>query len=367
MYQKMRKQVRQLVGSLLCAALLIGLLPSQVFAAETVNASISPDISVMVDGAAWTFFSASGTQIHPILYNNTVYLPLRAVSELMSKNLYWDQATLTYNLSGTRTTAVTTGILDLNPIQQTVQIQICPEFIIALDGVACTFLDEQGNLLYPVFYNGATYLPLRAVGQLIGKTATWDEKTRAASFISVNGIFITDADSFAQTPDKTQVPSAQSGNGTYIGAEKARNIALNHAGLTAAQVHFIKSKLDYDDGRWEYEVEFYTDAYQEYDYDIDAVTGAILKFDQDVENWTAPAQNQNTNNTQIGEEKAKSIALSRAGLSSNQTRFTKVKLDYDDGRWEYELEFIGGVMEYEVTIDAYSGTVLDYEAEAIDD
>jgi len=54
-------------------------------------------------------------------------------------------------------------------------------------------------------------------------------------------------------------------------------------------------------------------------------------------------------------------------LSSNQTRFTKVKLDYDDGRWEYELEFIGGVMEYEVTIDAYSGTVLDYEAEAIDD
>lgn len=56
MYQKMRKQVRQLVGSLLCAALLIGLLPSQVFAAETVNASISPDISVMVDGAAWTFF-----------------------------------------------------------------------------------------------------------------------------------------------------------------------------------------------------------------------------------------------------------------------------------------------------------------------
>lgn len=367
MFEKVRRQVRKLMGALLCIALLIGLLPSQVFAAETVNASVSPDISVTVDGAAWTFFSASGTQMHPIFYNNTVYLPLRAVSELISKNLNWDQDTLTYNLTGTRTAAVVTGTLDQSPIQQTVQIQICPEFRIALEGVVCSFLDEQGNSLSPAFYNGATYLPLCAVGQLIGKTAAWDEKTRTASFISGNEIFVSDADSFAQMPNKTQVPSAQTENGTYIGEEKARNIALNHAGLTAAQVHFIKTKLDYDDGRWEYEVEFYTDAYQEYDYDIDAVTGAILKFDQDVESWTAPAQNQTTNNSQIGMEKAKSIALNRAGLSSNQVRFTKAKLDYDDGRWEYELEFIGGVMEYEVTVDAYSGAVLDYEAESIYD
>lgn len=367
MYEQIRKQAKQLVGALLCAVLLIGLLPLHVLAAETVNAFICPNIIVTVDGTGWTFFSASGTQIHPILYNNTVYLPLCGVSELMGKNLNWDQSTLTYNLSGTRTAATVTGTMDTNPVQQTVQIQLCPEFIIALDGVPCTFLNEQGNLLCPVFYNGATYLPLCAVGQLIGKTAMWDEKTYAASLISGDGIFVADADSFVQIPDKTQVPSAQSENGVYIGEEKAKDIALDHAGLMATQVHFIKSKLDYDNGRWEYKVEFYADAYQEYDYEIDAVTGAILKFDQDVENWATPTQNQNTNNFQIGMEKAKSIALSHAGLSGNQTRFTKAKLDYDDGRWEYEMEFISGEMEYEITVDAYSGAVLDYEVESIYD
>lgn len=365
MYEMFRKQVKKLAGMLLCAAMLAGVLPLNILAAETVNASISPDITVTVDGAAWTFFSASGAQIHPILYNDVVYLPLRAVGELTGKNINWDQATLTYNLSGTRTAAVVTGSLDQNPVQQNVQIQLCPEFTIALDGVPCIFADAQGNALCPAFYNGATYLPLSAVGQLIGKAAEWDQKTGTASFVSNDDIFVTDADSFAQTPDSTQVLPNQQTNGAYIGEEKAKTIALSHAGLTEGQVRFIKSKLDFDDGRWEYDVEFYTDTYQEYDYEIDAVTGAILKFDQDVESWTAPAQNQNTSSSQIGLEKAKSIALGRAGLSASQVRFTKAKLDYDDGRWEYELEFVSGTMEYELTIDAYSGAVLDYEAESI--
>lgn len=363
MYEVFRKQVKRLAGALLCAVMLAGLLPLNILAAETVNAAIDPGITVTVDGAAWTFFSASGAQIHPILYNNVVYLPLRAVGELTGKNINWDQTTLTYNLSGIRTAAVVTGSLDQNPAQQNVQIQLCPEFTIALDGVPCTFADAQGNPLCPAFYNGATYLPLPAVGQLIGKEAQWDKDTDTVSFVSSGDILITDADSFGQTPDSTQVPSAQQTNGTYIGEEKAKSIALGHAGLTQGQVRFIKCKLDFDDGRWEYDVEFYTDAYQEYDYEIDAVTGAILKFDQDVESWTAPAQN--TSNSQIGVEKAKSIALDRAGLSASQARFTKAKLDYDDGRWEYELEFVSGTMEYELTIDAYSGTVLEYEAELI--
>lgn len=354
------KQGRRLAGALLCLAMLTGLLPLNVRAAEAVSASTAPDITVTVDGAVWIFFSVSGAQVHPIIYNGTVYLPLRAVGELTGKNLNWDQDTLTYNLTGIRTAAEVTGTLDQNPVQQAIQMQLCPEFTIAMDGAVCTFADNQGNLLCPAFYDGATYLPLMAVGQLLGKTAVWDEETRTASFVSADGIVVVDADNFAQKPDSVQPES-----GVYIGEEKAKSIALGHAGLTAGQVHFFKSRLDYDDGRWEYEIEFYTDAYQEYDYDIDAITGAILKFDQDAERWTVPVQNQNTDKGQIGMEKAKSIALSRAGVSENQARFTKAKLDYDDGRWEYELEFVNGMLEYEFTIDAYSGVVLDYEAESV--
>ena len=75
-----------------------------------------------------------------------------------------------------------------------------------------------------------------------------------------------------------------------------------------------------------------------------------------------PAQSSSFDNTSyIGESRAKEISLERAGVSASQATFQKVKLDYDDGRWEYEVEFRSGDYEYELTIDAVSGTILDYE------
>ena len=114
-----------------------------------------------------------------------------------------------------------------------------------------------------------------------------------------------------------------------------------------------------------YDVAFYTPSYQEYDYEIDALTGAILEFDYDVESWSAPQQGTTTSN--IGIEKAKTIALNRAGLNASQVTFVKAQLDYDDGRWEYEIEFISGTWEYEFEIDAYSGAVRSYERESLYD
>ena len=76
------------------------------------------------------------------------------------------------------------------------------------------------------------------------------------------------------------VLAAPSGN--YISSEKAQQIALENAGLSADGVTFIRTHLDYDDGRAEYEVEFYQ-GNMEYDYDIDAVNGTILSYDHDAE------------------------------------------------------------------------------------
>ena len=65
----------------------------------------------------------------------------------------------------------------------------------------------------------------------------------------------------------------------------------------------------------------------------------------------------------ISQDKAKSIALERAGLSDSSVTFYEVKLDYDDGRAVYELEFKSGSMEYEAEIDAVSGAILDWDSE----
>lgn len=66
----------------------------------------------------------------------------------------------------------------------------------------------------------------------------------------------------------------------FIGVAKAKQIALNNARLNANQVRFIKAKLDYDDGRYIYDVEF-RKGYLEYDYEILATNGRIVSKDVD--------------------------------------------------------------------------------------
>ena len=60
--------------------------------------------------------------------------------------------------------------------------------------------------------------------------------------------------------------------------DEAKKIALDKAGVTAAEATFTKARLDYDDGREEYEFEFYANG-KEFDVDVDANTGRVVKFD----------------------------------------------------------------------------------------
>lgn len=62
---------------------------------------------------------------------------------------------------------------------------------------------------------------------------------------------------------------------------EAQAIALEHAGLTEADISRLQVRKDFDDGRQEYDVEFHVDRL-EYEYEIDAVTGKILSFDKDL-------------------------------------------------------------------------------------
>lgn len=81
----------------------------------------------------------------------------------------------------------------------------------------------------------------------------------------------------AQPAPQPQQPAQ---NTSYISVDQAKNIALGQAGLSASGVNFGKTKLENDDGRAEYEIEFYSGT-TEYDYTIDAVTGNVLEYDVD--------------------------------------------------------------------------------------
>ena len=151
-----------------------------------------------------------------------------------------------------------------------------------------------------------------------------------------------------------------------ISLDKAKEIALSHAGLSADQVTFVKVKMDFDDGIQKYDIKFYCNG-QEYDYEINSSNGQIIQFDYDMEYNYIP--NNNTTNYQsnvnttanISVERAKEIALSHAGLASNQVTFQRIELDFDNGIQKYEIEFYYNYREYSYEIDANTGNILSYE------
>lgn len=175
--------------------------------------------------------------------------------------------------------------------------------------------------------------------------------------------------------------SGQASDSAYIGVEAAKSAAFAHAGLDAAQVTTDEVDFDYEDGRMVYELEFYADG-AEYEYDIDASTGAVVKFSQEggrtqtsssAESGGASGNVSSGSGSgtaqsgaggtaaDIGREAALAAALSHAGVSQDQVYNLEAKREYDDGRLEYEIEFKTGGWEYEYTISAADGTILDYE------
>ena len=59
--------------------------------------------------------------------------------------------------------------------------------------------------------------------------------------------------------------------------EQAKQVALDYAGVKAADANFTKAHRDFDNGREVYEIEFYVGS-TEYDMDVDVNTGKVTDF-----------------------------------------------------------------------------------------
>ena len=170
------------------------------------------------------------------------------------------------------------------------------------------------------------------------------------------------------TPQPTSAPN-------YIGAETAKRIAFNRAGVNASEATQVKVELERENGRMIYDVEFEARGY-EYEVKVDAITGNVLYFNSEYDGaHTRPTASPRPTNApapspepgMIGTEAAKRIAFERAGISAGEATGVKVELDRENGRFIYEVEFKARGNEYDVKVDAYTGSVVGYECEPDDD
>lgn len=192
--------------------------------------------------------------------------------------------------------------------------------------------------------------------------------------------------------------------GSDIGEAKAKEIALQDAGVSESDISRFQSSKDRDDGKTLYEIQFASDD-TEYEYEINAKDGEILNYSTEslnnngnnntTSNGTdaGQAQNNTQNNTQsntvndtqnnaqnntqnsgqnnsgttqnvnvqISEADAKAAALERVPGATEQD--LRMKLDRDDGKYIYEGDIIYQQKEYEFEIDANTGNFLKWSEE----
>ena len=151
-----------------------------------------------------------------------------------------------------------------------------------------------------------------------------------------------------ETTDPAAPAPAQNATGTgTVDEAAAQKIALEHAGVKAADATITKSKLDYEDGRQVYDIEWYAGG-AKYDYEIATDTGEIISSAYEEKTMGADSKN-----ITVSEADAKKTALDRVSGATDKDLY-EWKLDYDDGRPEYEF-----------TIDAATGSVMEWDAEKV--
>ncbi len=191
---------------LIITTLLISTYTTGVFAASSGTGTpaqkkvmfyLKPDISIELNGSRQVFKDANGKFVSPIVYNGTVYLPIRAISSIMKEPIEWDAGsktiyigrTLTYPVkSEAQISAQYAGAADQNDIASINELPMGmvtgyskPDIFVMYDFVIQIFKDTNGITIYPLSYNGSTYLPIRAVSRLMNEPITWDGTAKLVS------------------------------------------------------------------------------------------------------------------------------------------------------------------------------------------
>ncbi|MFA5637665.1 MAG: stalk domain-containing protein [Anaerovoracaceae bacterium] len=161
------------------------LVPSKVLAYH------KPNVTLLFNDEEMGFTDVNGVFVYPIIYGGTTYIPVRGVSELMGERVEWEAKNQIVFIGKTISQPFKGSISDpvikepapssARPGESVINVYLKPDVKIMYDFDMQEFKDVNGKTVYPIIYNGTTYLPIRAIAGLMNADITWDSNTQTVS------------------------------------------------------------------------------------------------------------------------------------------------------------------------------------------
>ena len=145
---------------------------------EEVDVLLNKQIKVTFDGEYQEFQNVNGVRVYPLSYEGTTYLPIRSISSLFNSKIKWDGNTNSVYI-GDGELDTTSSKKVTNPSEGTnenIKVLLNKDIKIYYNSKVQTFTDANGKVVYPLSYNGTTYLPVRAVSNLFDLKIDWENK-----------------------------------------------------------------------------------------------------------------------------------------------------------------------------------------------
>ncbi len=130
---------------------------------------------------------------------------------------------------------------------KTIEVQYM-DIKLVVDGVQVTPKDANGAVVEPFVYNGTTYLPVRAIGEALGKEVDWDGNTRTVYVGKVPGKVSENYLEPYESHHADVYESSATNYFTMMGKKYTQGLALRYGGYGYYNLDGKYSRVEFDIG-----------------------------------------------------------------------------------------------------------------------
>lgn len=215
---------------------------------------LNQNLTITYNDEIQRFKNVNGDVVYPLSYDGTTYLPIRSISCLFETGIMWDGSTNSIYLgSGELDTVAAESIPEfVAGTNQNITVSLNEDIKIYHSGEVQTFKDVNGKVVYPLSYNGTTYLPVRAISSLYDANIEWIGETSTVVITENakkwNGKFVSNVDGYTEvnlTPNEVGFNFIIKGSKFNVGFAGNSNAIINgNIGIYAKEDFETEEMID---------------------------------------------------------------------------------------------------------------------------